>query len=78
MKDILMQMRCVSALDNSWPPDILSMKKTEFQEVAWSKIFLYLSDNVIRIIGETKTGFELWIKPEAQYVLRLFQTNVIC
>lgn len=62
IKAILRQMRCVRALDDSWPRDMNPARKDELKEVAWSTIFLYLVENVIRTIGETKTTFELWTK----------------
>lgn len=70
MKAILMQMKCVRALDGSWPPEMTTAKKIELDETAWSTIFLYLSDNVIRTIGETKTATELWTKLTSQYMTK--------
>ncbi|XP_022881005.1 uncharacterized protein LOC111398320 [Olea europaea var. sylvestris] len=70
MNAILMQMRCVRALDDTWPQDMNPTRKAELEEIAWSTIFLYLSENVIRTIGETKTASELWTKLEKQYVTK--------
>ncbi|XP_022855577.1 uncharacterized protein LOC111376806 [Olea europaea var. sylvestris] len=67
MKVILMQQRCARVLDNSWPAELPPGRRTELEETAWSSIFLYLSNNVIRTIGETKTTSELWNKLKAQY-----------
>lgn len=59
IRAILMQLKCAKALDNSWPVEMSVSKRTELEEIAWSTIFLYLSDNVIRCIGEIKTAKEL-------------------
>ncbi|XP_022868749.1 uncharacterized protein LOC111388305 [Olea europaea var. sylvestris] len=67
MKAILMQMKCAKALDDSWPEGLASNKKFEREEIAWSTIFLYLSDNMIREIGETTTASNLWAKLKAKY-----------
>ncbi|XP_022895327.1 uncharacterized protein LOC111409515 [Olea europaea var. sylvestris] len=67
MRTILIQMKCAKALDNTWPAEMSAGKKTELEEIAWSTIFLYISDSVIRTIGETKTAEELWTKLKAQY-----------
>lgn len=64
MKAILIQMRCVRALNDSWPQNMNPARKTELEEVAWNTIFLQLSENVIRTIGETKISFELWTELE--------------
>lgn len=55
----LMKIRCVKVLYDSWPAELAPTKKVELEEVAWSTIFLYLSENVIRSIGKTKFASEL-------------------
>lgn len=67
MRAILMQLKFVRALDNSRPIDMTASKRTKLEEIACSTIFLYLSDNVIRTIRETKTIEKLWTKLKAQY-----------
>lgn len=62
-----MQMKCAKALDNSRHAEMSVTKRTELEEIAWSTIFLYLSNNVNRSIGETKTAEELWTKLKAKY-----------
>lgn len=66
-----MQMKCAKTLDNSWPAEMFVAKRSELEEITWSTIFLYLSDNVIRCIGETKTAEKLWTKLKAQYELKI-------
>lgn len=46
-------------------------KKTKLEEITWNAIFLYLFENVIRIIGETKIAAELWTKLRAHYVTKI-------
>lgn len=70
MKAILMQMGCVKALDDSWPIDMISAKKSELEEVAWCTIFLYLFENVIKAMGETKVASELWTKLQSKYMIK--------
>lgn len=44
---------------------MIPFKRIELEEIAWSNIFLYLFENMIRTIGETKTPSELWTKLQA-------------
>ncbi|KAL2480186.1 Integrase catalytic domain-containing protein [Abeliophyllum distichum] len=48
MKAVLLQQRCAKAIDESWPEDLDDIKKQEMDEIAWSSIFLHLSDSVLR------------------------------
>lgn len=62
IKATLMQMRCVKALEDSWPVDMIPTRKFELEEVAWSTIFSYLCEHVIKAVGETKTTSKFWTK----------------
>lgn len=67
MKALLKQQKCAKALDEFWGVETTQTKRTEQAEIAWSTIFLYLSDNVIRKVGDTTTAAEIWTKLESLY-----------
>lgn len=54
MRAILMQLKCAWALDQ-----LSASKRTKLEKIARITIFLYLSNNVIKCIGEIKTAEEL-------------------
>lgn len=59
MKALLMTLKCAKALDETWPKTFSDARKSEQDELAWSTLFLHLSDSVIRKIGDTETAAEL-------------------
>lgn len=67
MKALLMQQKCAKALDESWGEEVTQIRRTEQMETAWSTIFLHLSDNVIREVGDTTTAIDIWTKLESLY-----------
>ncbi|XP_022897510.1 uncharacterized protein LOC111411188 [Olea europaea var. sylvestris] len=60
-------MKCTKSLDDLWLEGLAPNKKSELEKIAWSTIFLYLSNNVIREVGETTTASDLWAKLKAKY-----------
>lgn len=82
MRAILLQQRCVAALNGQWAAETSAYRRQELDDTAWSSIFLHLSDNVIRKVGETSSAQSLWTKlenlyltksiPNKCYLLRLF------
>lgn len=55
MRALLLQQKCAIVLDESLGTKISAYRKQELDKVACSSFFLYLSDNVIRKVGETTT-----------------------
>lgn len=45
-------------------------RKQELNDTTWSTIFLHLSDNVIRKVGETTSAEALWTKLESLYLTK--------
>lgn len=43
-----MQLKCVKAICESWPETLFVDKKIEQDDLAWSTLFLFLSDYVIK------------------------------
>lgn len=76
MKAILLQQKCAKAIDEIWSSDLEETKKTEFDEIAWSSIFLHLSDSVLREICETETAAELWKKLKDTYFNKSMSNKV--
>ncbi|CAA2996849.1 Hypothetical predicted protein [Olea europaea subsp. europaea] len=76
MRALLLKQKCAKAIDESWPDDMEETKKTELDETAWNFIFLHLSDNMLREIGETKTAAELWKKLEDTYLNKTMPNKV--
>lgn len=46
---------------------LLIIIKNEQGKIAWSTIFLHLSDNIIREVKKTKAAVEIWTKLESLY-----------
>lgn len=42
------------AIDESWLENLVTERKTEHDELAWSIMFLHLFDSVIRNVGDTR------------------------
>lgn len=47
--------RDAATIDGSWTAEINAHRMQELDKIAWSSIFLHLSDSVIRRLGETTT-----------------------
>lgn len=71
MRALLLQQRCVGALNRTWSTEISAYRKLEIDGIAWITIFLHLSDSVIRKIGETTTIEALWTKLRSLYLTKI-------
>lgn len=70
MRALLLQQRCAGALDGTWAAEISAYRRQELDEIAWSTIFLHLSDSVIRKAGKTTDTQALWTKLESLYLTK--------
>ncbi|KAL2512470.1 Reverse transcriptase Ty1/copia-type domain-containing protein [Abeliophyllum distichum] len=70
MRALLLQQRYAAALDCSWAAEISPYRRKELDEIAWSSIFIHLSDSVIRKVGETLTADSLRKKLEDLYLIK--------
>lgn len=59
MKALLVQQRCVKAIDESWGTKVTENRRTDQDKIAWSTIFLHLFESVIREVEKTKTAIEI-------------------
>ncbi|KAL2498694.1 Uncharacterized protein Adt_24244 [Abeliophyllum distichum] len=80
MKAILVQQRISKALED--PEGYLEALKAkpdsilEMNEIAYSSIFLHLTDNVLRQVSEQKTAVELWKRLNDLFMIKTLPNKV--
>lgn len=72
MRALLVQQKVSKALDDpsTHPATMTTLEKEEMLETAYSKIILYLADNVLRQVHEAKSALEVWSKLDALYLTK--------
>ncbi|KAL2467090.1 Uncharacterized protein Adt_42941 [Abeliophyllum distichum] len=80
MRAILVQQRVSKALDDpDTHPDELKEKPTEIvdmNEIAYSSIILYLSDNIVRQVDGSKTPRHLWSTLDALFLTKTLPNKI--
>ena len=54
------------------PENIVESEKKDMDEMTYSTILLFLSDEVLRLVDEATTTVELWKKLESFYLTKSF------
>lgn len=70
MRALLLQQRCASALHGTQDTEISAYWRQKLDKIAWSSIFLHLSNSVIRKVGETTTAQTLQAELETIYLTK--------
>ncbi|TYK05711.1 Retrovirus-related Pol polyprotein from transposon TNT 1-94 [Cucumis melo var. makuwa] len=74
---ILVQHKVVKIFDEeSLPENITESEKRDMDEMAYSTILLYLSDEVLRLVDEATTIGELWKKLESLYLTKFLPNKL--
>ncbi|MDO7987387.1 hypothetical protein OC713_02560 [Sweet potato little leaf phytoplasma] len=72
MKTVLVQQKVAITLADpkEYPEDIKPKEKKEIEEVAFSTVILYLSDNVLRQVHDATTAREVWASLDKIYLTK--------
>ncbi|TYK11792.1 Retrovirus-related Pol polyprotein from transposon TNT 1-94 [Cucumis melo var. makuwa] len=77
IRAILVQHKVAKILDEERLPDnITESEKRDMDEMAYSTILLYLSDEVLRLVDEATTTGELWKKLESLYLTKSLPNKI--
>ncbi|KAA0046503.1 Retrovirus-related Pol polyprotein from transposon TNT 1-94 [Cucumis melo var. makuwa] len=77
IRAILVQHKVAKILDEGRiPANITESEKRDMDEMAYSTILLYLSDEVLRLVDEATTTAELWKKLESLYLTKSLPNKI--
>ncbi|KAL0537750.1 hypothetical protein IC582_026735 [Cucumis melo] len=77
IRAILVQHKVAKILDEErLPENITESEKRDMDEMAYSTILLYLSDEVLRLVDEATTTGELWKKLESLYLTKSLPNKI--
>ncbi|KAL5565715.1 hypothetical protein UlMin_028879 [Ulmus minor] len=72
MKAVMMQLKVDAALDENpeLPATMTSYENSEMFKIAYSTIFLHLTDNVLRHVDGLETAARIWMKLKELYLVK--------